>query len=198
MGFINDLRDTVRKDAVAKGWADTPRTFGDTIALIHSEVSEALEDWRKHSNVNVRYENPRGAAFPAKPCGIPSELADVVIRILDTCGEHDLDIEMEMEGFLSGTITGYADIQRECRSISSRHAVNDSFGDSMARLHAEISRVFDDGREVHKSSLAYAFAKVIVSTFIVARRYDIDLGAAIDEKITFNRTRPHRHGGKAL
>jgi NTP pyrophosphatase (non-canonical NTP hydrolase) len=28
-----------------------------------------------------------------KPCGIPSEMADVVIRVLHFCGKHGIDIE---------------------------------------------------------------------------------------------------------
>lgn len=31
-----------------KGWYEADRTFGDEIALLHSEVSEALEAYRKH------------------------------------------------------------------------------------------------------------------------------------------------------
>lgn len=28
-----------------------------------------------------------------KPCGIPSELADIVIRVFDACGRYEIDLE---------------------------------------------------------------------------------------------------------
>ncbi|WP_239711767.1 hypothetical protein [Paenibacillus sp. 19GGS1-52] len=28
-----------------------------------------------------------------KPCGIPSELADIVIRVMDACGRYGIDLE---------------------------------------------------------------------------------------------------------
>lgn len=49
------------------------------LALIHSEVSEALEALRKDDNENFR-----------------EELADVVIRIGDLCGGLGIDLESEI------------------------------------------------------------------------------------------------------
>lgn len=51
----------------ANGWHDGTRTFGEDVALLHSEVSEALEAHRKGDDDNLR-----------------EELADVLIRLLDT------------------------------------------------------------------------------------------------------------------
>ena len=45
---------------------------------MHTELSEAFEEYRHGRGLNeTYYENG------TKPCGIPSELADVVIRIFD-------------------------------------------------------------------------------------------------------------------
>ena len=38
------------------GWWDTERTFGDCIALVHSELSEALEAYRVHGLEDQTYE----------------------------------------------------------------------------------------------------------------------------------------------
>jgi len=58
------------------------RTFGDCCALIHTEVSEAFEAWRKDGKM-TGYTGPGG-----KPEGVASELADVVIRCLDAAIEE--------------------------------------------------------------------------------------------------------------
>lgn len=59
-----------------------PNVFGTKIALIHSEVSEALEGGRK---------NKRDDHLPHRP-SVEVELADALIRIFDTAGAMGLDL----------------------------------------------------------------------------------------------------------
>jgi NTP pyrophosphatase (non-canonical NTP hydrolase) len=55
--------------------------------LIVSELSEALEEYRAHHEINeIYYVN-------GKAEGVPVELADAVIRILDACGQYGVDLE---------------------------------------------------------------------------------------------------------
>ncbi len=54
--------------------------------LIHSEVSEALEDYRTGTMYALRTDK-------GKPIGFPSELADIVIRVGDLCGYLGIDLE---------------------------------------------------------------------------------------------------------
>ena len=79
---IKALRDHCHRESVCAGWHDTAREDGTLIALIHSELSEALEGVRRNS---------MDEHLPHRPA-VEVELADAVIRIMDYCGLRSLDI----------------------------------------------------------------------------------------------------------
>lgn len=87
---VNDLVVESYNCAKEKGWHSPTKTFGEEIALVHSELSEALEEFRKGYSPDLMYYSGENGD---KPEGIPVELADAVIRVFDMCGKYGIDIE---------------------------------------------------------------------------------------------------------
>jgi NTP pyrophosphatase (non-canonical NTP hydrolase) len=134
MKTLNELRDEIHKNAVKHGFYEDESCavkivtaegtegmeealkhafFAQKIALIHSELSEALEADRKGGRPDMeRFE--RLESVPVNPSANPGhvyvfdfnlcikntvedELTDVIIRTLDLCGYLGIDIEKHVE-----------------------------------------------------------------------------------------------------
>lgn len=84
MGQITELANRAYENAVLHGWWNRERETGTLIALMHSELSEALE--------YERQGNPPSDHIP-EFSGAEEEFADVIIRILDLSGRRGYRIE---------------------------------------------------------------------------------------------------------
>jgi NTP pyrophosphatase (non-canonical NTP hydrolase) len=85
------MGDEVIEWAKSKGWEPSGNTFGDDIALLHSEASEALEAFRDYHD----FEEHVGVN--GKPEGVPSEFADILVRLLHYSHRCGIDLEEHYE-----------------------------------------------------------------------------------------------------
>ena len=85
--FFDELQGEVHRNAKEKGfWEDI--NIGEKIALIHSELSEAVEA--------IRDGNPKSEKIPEYTC-FEEELADAVIRIMDLAEFKQLHLSAAIE-----------------------------------------------------------------------------------------------------
>ena len=131
MSDLSEIAADVHATAKASGWwdEDSRPSFAEALALIHSEVSEALEEWRCGLLYSYQgfVESPTAVKIPGieaptaeddsvsrmrprdfadrlamaeagwKPVGIPSEMADIVIRVLDVCEGFGIPLAEALE-----------------------------------------------------------------------------------------------------
>jgi len=88
---LKDIVTEAHAAAITKGWYDGERNIPELLALIHSEISEALEEYRRGDMATYYREGN------AKPEGFAIEIADAVIRIADLCGYIKIDLESAIE-----------------------------------------------------------------------------------------------------
>lgn len=201
---MNKFAAEVHQNAVEHGWWDEERSFGEIIALCHSELSEALEEYRaKRPMVYfvVEMDDGKGGTYLAirediiseedfageKPEGIAVELADCIIRILDWYGKEGLDTDALL---LEAGIITMCDLPTP---------VYGSFGDFIALLHNLLSMAYACWCNASGiSASALRLAKCIREIMAWAKENGVDMESILDMKHEYNKDRPYRHGGKAL
>lgn len=95
--MIKALQKEIHANAREKGWwpegDDDVNNIPEKLALIHSEISEALEEYRNFD----RLSEIRERMYDRAPEGFGIELADAMIRILDLAEYLEIDMQQCIE-----------------------------------------------------------------------------------------------------
>ena len=172
-GGLNSLRNEALRIAVEHGFTDA--TPAEDIALMHSELSEAADEVIDGRWLCEIWDEGD------KPCGLPIEFADAVIRILHFCGKHGIDIESAVGAANPKDKKPFFQLTLE----------------RITAMHSDLSKALEGirrGKALSGSEVQGFLANTIVRIQRFSKENEIDLDAAIREKMRYNESRPFKHG----
>lgn len=192
---LNEFAKEVHANAVAHGWWETERDPAEIIALIHSEWSEALEEYRACRpmvwyavNADCQMCGDRPVIYSEicetnncdaghKPEGIAVELIDGCIRILDFAAHEKVSLKFREIEPLQPTLPKL-----------------------IADLHYYTSKALDDvgrsGKIISHTHISEWLGPAVYEVFRYIYAHRLEAGKIMLEKHEYNKTRPYRHGGK--
>jgi hypothetical protein len=164
-----ELANDIHKNAVDHGWHENIGTEAwetEKTLMIQTEVAEIVEDLRVGKLSTVIAES-------GKPEGLPSEVADVVIRVLDyICGRvsSNGDASIDELQFVTATLQ--------------MTEVEDDYGGAV--------------NEVLLDMFKFQPKYIIDLCKLISQLFKFDLYEEVLQKHRYNKTRPYRHGNKTL
>lgn len=192
---LNKFSKEVHANAVAHGWWEMERDPAEIIALIHSEWSEALEEYRAGRpmvwyavNADCQMCGDRPVMHNEicetdncdaghKPEGIAVELIDGCIRILDFAAHEKVSLEFREIEPLQPTLPIL---------IADLHYYT-SFA---------LNAIEKSGKIIAPSYISVWLGAAVYEAFRYIRAHGLEPEKIMLEKHEYNKTRPYRHGGK--
>lgn len=186
---ITEWAKEIHENAVKHGWWENKRSTGEIIALIHSELSEALEEARDNRPMMyVLGPNGDEICTPCyfggrKPEGVAVELADAVIRLLDLAAH----VGMPLQNY--DTARDELDTMRD----DAEKGFED-FGTVIAFLHTITSDFYGSVVKLEVTESISAALAIIAYVEGYLAQNGLDLWQVIEIKHNYNKTRPYKHG----
>lgn len=203
----NKFAQEVHENAVAHGWWDKPISEGEFYTMLHCELAEAVEEYRRGRPIMVYYNCVEcGTASPCepqdwtdcrhygkesecphrdpKPMGVAVELADLVLRILDWWSV-ELAEERSVHDYIAhSSVSGYMRGYERWRFID----VVTFIREFLVRAEATGAR--------RRITCALGDAVGVVDWYL--HREGVKLEAVLKLKHQYNKGREFRHGGMLL
>lgn len=174
MAGLRDLQSVCYGNALAAGWYQDMNTggkkvinFGERIALIHSEITEA------YAAVEM---NEKDDKLPHRQ-GYDVEMADVLIRVFDQAGYEGYDLATTMK-----------DQQRDRGAVPPITMI-DKFAVAMLDMHRQCSIALEADRKGLALDKAYALAGLVRIILSDVSTMDADIAGSVIEKLRFNKER---------
>lgn len=199
---LNTFMMDVHQNAVSHGWWENQRSVGTIRSLMHCEISEAVESYRKNEpdlyhkcahGGSCEYQRVDMGEFDCtnctpsmrKPEGAAVELMDFVIRALDYLSHINEPLPQSMDTAQKLALWALDEFQDDL----DRDVANLDVPDLADVLHDEI------GLASLMHDITYLFTACGLAIAWVERR-GMDPVEILLEKHRYNLTRPYRHGGK--
>lgn len=192
MYINNKLRDLAYKTSLVHGFWDNMRTYDDFVVNLTAEFQEVKDELITGRNpTEVYFKNGN------KPEGTPTELADIIIFILDYFGGSEPPINVD-ESFLETpdecyrNPVWYAKAKRKepfQYFLEIEHACKDHIA-----LSALYNSLYGNNTHIDKNgqsqSVAIELHSVIKLIIEFCEIYGIDMEKNLINKINYNSTRP--------
>ncbi len=196
----NEFAAEVHQNAVDHGWWEPRPSSAQIVVMCHSEISGAVEEYRKgmpmlyypcnagglceddktigRMDCGSRVYNPETPDIPCKakskkPCGVAVKMGDCILRILDVLVEAGVDIDAGL---------GFAPTAKDLI-------------ETVANCHVSLVKSYIKRDSAGRNHNLLMCMETILEW---ARLNDVDMEAVLRAKHEYNKTRPFRHGDKKL
>ena len=173
------------KTADEKGWHDVERSYDDIIALINSELGEAVEELRKNADFSHRYYREDG-----KPEGFTVEVADAIVRVFDSLGlfkQHDEAIKTLAKGYKD---TFNALVEQRIIMPEASGLVN--------TLMVTLAGIYNFMEQESVNEAVHYMGGFVAIADHWFLKNKVSLEAILKEKMQFNKSREYRHGNRVM
>lgn len=190
MTDLNVLAKEINDTAREKGFWDKERNLGEMLMLVISELAEGLEEdregrplvWYRHFDGETLDGKVPPCTCTPKPEGLVVELADAVIRMLDTLYARTagLDLNLKME-----TTIRQMEASIEMGAPDQFYRRGGNVGDYLCMICAEVSM---------SRHMWPGLVKAIIMCESMAQVMMVDIWSVAREKMEYNNSRPRMHG----